>query len=197
MLFFYSSSTSSVRPFFTVSPTTVFIQGSSFLSSYKERFVISDPAQGVINISSFCQEEYTNQLRCLFCGFFTTYFADDTSPATHFTKGISIHPQDVLQKILRQRRTFLLQFGQRRVCTRASVWFSTEVWRRWTFDSLGSTIHDVALSRYTYRHLARSDFYKAGVLVSHPNFYLFVYLLTNPYLWGVLQQTLHSHYRYK
>jgi len=190
MLFFYKSPLCRISDHFHVSNSFYLVNTLGFLSSYKERFVIST------EMAASLPAPYLSNLRCLFASFFV-YDTLLVQMEPLLPLGITALPQDLLYRALRQRRNFLLHFGQRRVCTRSSVWFSSEMWRRWTFDSIDSTARSVSLSRYAYRHLARSDVYKAGSLVSHPNFYLFIYLLTNPYLWGVLQQTLHSHYRYK
>jgi hypothetical protein len=110
--------------------------------------------------------------------------------------GTFVTPNVILGEALKHRRSFLLQFGQRRVCTRALAWFVSDFWAVWAFDG-GQVGTGTVGSRYTYKHLAESDCYRAGVLLGQPNLYLFVYLLSNPYFWSLLQQTLSSQYRYK
>jgi hypothetical protein len=76
------------------------------------------------------------------------------------------------------------------------VWFVSDVWTQWSFVNFKDSATGVG-SQYTYRHLARSDLYSAGVMLGQPNLYFFVYVLSNPYFWSVLQQTLNSQHRYK
>ena len=198
MLFFY---TGSKMPFFSFCGSHYLIDTNALFSPYKERFVISPENLGFLDRDRRDFPDFGMRVDCLFTYFFS-YEIFWWGPATGrglvpSGSGTFITPNVVLGDTLKQRRSFLLQFGQRRVCTRALAWFVTDFWAVWAFDGVRSNIGGVVSSRYTYKHLAESDCYKAGVLLGQPNLYLFVYILSNPYFWSLLQQTLSSQYRYK
>lgn len=110
--------------------------------------------------------------------------------------GLALFSDVLVTTILRKRRGFLLQYGQRRVVTRVSSWFVSDIWTSWSFQNFAGSPAAVP-SLFTYRHLAQSDLFSAGILLGQPNLYFFVYILSNPYFWSVLQQTLNSQYRYR
>lgn len=157
-------------------------------SLYKERFVISLDRRAPLMADCF----------------FTYFFSYDnfwwreklSSWDLERKRGIAVFSDTLITGVLRQRRSFLLQYGQRRVVTRVSSWFISDIWTAWSFTNFGYGASAVS-SQYTYRHLAQSDSYLAGVLLGQPNLYFFVYILSNPYFWSVLQQTLNSQYRYR
>jgi len=194
MLFYYD------RTFFL---PKIFLNAVNYLidslddfSSYKARFVIfSHFNPGTLSFVSFERD-------CLFSYFFSYDGYWWTSRIGHDwnleeVQGIAVAPSTLLGVLLKNRRGFLLQFGQRRVCARALSWFVAEFWSCWSFEGLRGDSNIGVFSRYAYRHLAQSDLFSAGVLLGQPNLYFFVYLLSNPYFWSLLQQTLSSQYRYK
>jgi len=102
-----------------------------------------------------------------------------------------------VNRVLRITRLYLLQFGQRRVCNRNTVWLTESLWSLLHFEKHSGWFRPLYGSslRYTYRHLHTSEFFNLGLMLVQPNYYLFIYLLANPYFWTLLQQTLNSNYR--
>ena len=132
-------------------------------------------------------------------GFNPTVFAWSSLVAAATHRVVFLVPaMRLLRRVLRTTRLYLLQFGQRRVCSRLTVWTATFfgaltpfLWHQGWFLAR-STAKPVC---YQYRHVHCSEFLDVGLFLVQPNFFFFLFMLTNPYFWVLLQQSLASSYR--
>lgn len=159
---------------------------------YKQWFVIS------MRLNATFTWPYDHWL-FMFFSFDSRWFRYITIEAAwdyEINHGLSIPISQFLNDVLRARRSFLLQFGQRRVCTRSSVWYLRGFFSLLKYESEVFGPRSANSLIFTYKHLCKSTVYPAGVLLNQPNLVFFTQFLSNPYFWQVLQQTLHSKYRY-
>jgi hypothetical protein len=166
---------------------------------YKQCFVISHTSLSVSSIIYDIIHPYLNYFLFWFFSSASRWFRyihGETRWSFEKTLGMAWSIKDFLADTLRNRRTFLMHFGQRRVCTRASVWSLPGFFAQLQYDSEPYSAVPSNSFCFTYKHLHKSNSYPAGLLLNHPNFHLFIHIMSNPYFWLIMQQTMHSQYRY-